>query len=319
MEIHIVVVFDADQAVLLLPLARESRDHLTRLVWLGGDITDYRGPLIRNSAGDAFSREQFTAIWQEVHRILPPVDIIELLQQPEWIAGKRNPFATYLACQPGHQAFVARLEESFEVHYQQRVNAKGRSTDRRKERRIQDSGELVFRVVRGGTGSVELLRALGEQKAHNAAKKNQGNVLALPGMPDFVQVMTENHSGDGFIHLSTLELDGEPLAIHWGMTYRGRFHHLLPSYTSGSNRQYSPGRLHLLRMLRWCHDNRISLYDFTIGDEDYKKVWSNETIVLFDHKCGVSWRGRIAVFSAKAKSSLKKQIRKIWRSEPDTT
>ena len=73
----IVVVEDADDVpVLLAPFAITRSGAITRLVWLGGPLTDYRAPLIGPGRHAMLDESGFRGLWDEILARIPPVDAI---------------------------------------------------------------------------------------------------------------------------------------------------------------------------------------------------------------------------------------------------
>ena len=84
-------------------------------------------------------------------------------------------------------------------------------------------------------------------------------------------------------HLCSLTLNNELIAIHWGIIYKNRFYYLLLSMKEENLGKYSPGRLLISSMIQWSIENKIRVFDFTLGGEEYKKNWSNNKSGLFNH------------------------------------
>jgi CelD/BcsL family acetyltransferase involved in cellulose biosynthesis len=95
------------------------------------------------------------------------------------------------------------------------------------------------------------------------------------------------------LQLSGLYLDDKLVTTHWGMVYRDRFYYYMPSFASGPWMRYSPGRMLLFHLFMWCFKNDIKIFDFTIGDEPYKRSWCDEELPLWEYLGALTRRGRI--------------------------
>ena len=73
-------------------------------------------------------------------------------------------------------------------------------------------------------------------------------------------------------------------------------------------KKYSPGRLLISLLVRWSISKKLEIFDFTLGDEDYKKSWSNASSVLFNHIKLISLRGFILYILLKIKLIYKKKF-----------
>jgi CelD/BcsL family acetyltransferase involved in cellulose biosynthesis len=82
-------------------------------------------------------------------------------------------------------------------------------------------------------------------------------------------------------HLSILKLNEELIAAHWGVVDEKSFYYILPSYNH-KYENYSPGRLLMERLINNSIQNNLGFFDFTQGEEIYKKKWSDLSIELFE-------------------------------------
>jgi len=58
---------------------------------------------------------------------------------------------------------------------------------------------------------------------------------------------------------------------------------------------YSPGRLLLERILRWCFERGVKSFDLLPGDEPYKAIWATERPVVTDYLIPLTLLGRAAM------------------------
>ena len=45
--------------------------------------------------------------------------------------------------------------------------------------------------------------------------------------------------------------------------------------------------------MNWCCENGIKVFDFTGGDEDYKKIWTNDSFKLSEVTIPLSLKGKL--------------------------
>ena len=80
--------------------------------------------------------------------------------------------------------------------------------------------------------------------------------------------------------------------------------------------RFGPGRAHLNELLRHAVAGQFRRFDFTIGDEPYKRDWSDIVLRPYDHLQPVTIRGA-AVVSAKVAFRVTKRFIKqtpaLWR------
>lgn len=80
----------------------------------------------------------------------------------------------------------------------------------------------------------------------------------------------------GYLCMYTLELNGELLASHFGLSHKGRYFSPKIAYNEKFP-QYAPGHLIVSEILQDCSSRGISEYDITGVDDDWKMKWASET------------------------------------------
>lgn len=74
----------------------------------------------------------------------------------------------------------------------------------------------------------------------------------------------------GWLHLSVAELDGQPIAFHFGFDHGGTLTWYKPSFDP-DHAAHSPGKLILSHLMHFALDSNRSEVDFTIGAEPFKE------------------------------------------------
>ncbi len=73
--------------------------------------------------------------------------------------------------------------------------------------------------------------------------------------------------------------------------YRGRYYYILAGYDDGELARFGPGAIQLRDVMRYAAEHNCPLFDFTIGDEPYKREWCDIEIGLCDlRRAGVMAR-----------------------------
>jgi len=298
----LVGVLDDDGApFLFFPFQIESGGFVRQLTWMGDELIDYGAPVL----GEARGRD-VSAAWAEVLRRLPPVDLIRLTKIPATIEGGENPFRR-LGCHRYHSsAHFVELTGAWESFYEAHAGSKTRSTDRRKHRRLSKMGELRFLATDGADELVlsEITSRMIEQKIERYREMSAPNIMDRQGVKDFFARPVDSLRASGTLHISALELDGALITTHWGMRYGDRFYYYMPSYEDGPWMKFSPGRLLLFELFKWCLDNGVTVFDFTIGDEPYKKDWCDREMKLYHYIEPLTGKGRVAASAYRARAAL---------------
>jgi CelD/BcsL family acetyltransferase involved in cellulose biosynthesis len=268
--------------IMLLPLAVERRGLVWRLVWLGGRVTDYRGPLLAKNLAAFVDANAFPAVWRQIRERLPHHDVVVLESQPEFIGSQRNPFS-YLPHAPHvTNAYSTALAPTLEAFLKSKHGGRWVRDQRRKERRLGDHGQIAFRVAANTQDVGRMLPVMMAQKSEAYRELGVRDLFVEPGCREFFEHMSRQHVRDGFVHLSALTVDNRIQATHWGLVHRGRFYFLLPAYARDPLARFSPGNVMLRRLFEWCIAHDVETFDLTIGDEAYKDEWCDRELKMFD-------------------------------------
>ena len=67
-------------------------------------------------------------------------------------------------------------------------------------------------------------------------------------------------------------------------------------------------------LIKWAINNKFRIFDFTIGNEPYKKIWTNDVIKIFFHIKLISIRGLlfIMVFNFSKLIKQNKSLRRFF-------
>ena len=107
-------------------------------------------------------------------------------------------------------------------------------------------------------------------------------------------------------------------AANFGLMFRGRYYYILAGYDDGELARFGPGAIQLMDVMRYAIEHGCKLFDFTIGDEPYKREWCDIEIKLCDYVAPASLRGWLAavptVARARTSSAASSATRRPGRS-----
>ncbi len=303
----------------LLPLSVRSAGLARELVWLGSDLCDYNAPLVAPGFAKRFDRARFLALWAEVMRALQNhprlrFDVINLSKMPETVGTQQNPMRHLGGTMNPSGAYLTHLAGDWETFYTTKRSSSTRRRDRTKRKRLGEFGEV--RMVNPAGGEIaSTLDMLMAQKARSFARMGVGNLFAKPGHAEFYRVLASDPSTKHMVHVSRLDVGAIPAAINLGLTWRGCYYHLLASYDDGDVSRFGPGAAHLHDLMQLAIERGYKMFDFTIGDERYKRDWCDTELKLFDVIAAVNWRGSLVAMPMLAKQRLRRWIKQtpvLW-------
>jgi CelD/BcsL family acetyltransferase involved in cellulose biosynthesis len=245
------------------------------------------------------SSEQFIVLWRRIRREIQSnrrlhFDLVTLQRMPLLIGAQTNPFIAFRLHPNTFGAHIATLGTNWEEFYHAKRPAKDRKVDRRKFRNLAKHGELRFVEPSDPAEIARSMDILIRQKRESYRRIQAQDIFLRPGYREFFKAISIQPALNDLVHVTRLDVDEQPVATGFGLCFKSRYYLILSSYEDNKLALYSPGRAHLCEMLRWAIARQFKLFDFTIGDEPYKREWSDIELKLFDLLEGVTLIGRLS-------------------------
>jgi CelD/BcsL family acetyltransferase involved in cellulose biosynthesis len=142
------------------------------------------------------------------------------------------------------------------------------------------------------------------------------DLFARPGYANFYQALVSGPVTKNLVHVSTLNVGPVAAAANLGLMYRDCYYHLLASYDDGELSRFGPGAIHLQSLLQLAIERGFCIFDFTIGDERYKRDWCDTELKLYDYVAAATWRGAFIATPMLAMQRLKRWIKQtpiVWK------
>ena len=317
----IVVARDGEGTILfLLPLAVRPAGFARELTWLGSELCDYNAPLLAATFSTRIDAKHFMAMWENIARCLQDnprlhYDSIILTKMPETVGAQQNPMRHLGGTINASGAYLTHLTGDWETYYTTKRSSATRRHDRSKRRRLAEFGEVKFVNPAGDSETLRTLDALMAQKARWFAHMGVVNLFAKPGYAEFYRALASDPATRHLVHVSRLDVGATAAAVNLGLIYRDCYYHLLASYDDGEVSRFGPGAAHLHDLLHYAIDRGLRIFDFTIGDERYKRDWCDTELKLYDYIAPATWRGAFVAMPMLAAQRLKRRIKQtpvVW-------
>jgi CelD/BcsL family acetyltransferase involved in cellulose biosynthesis len=314
----IVVARNSEGApLLILPLAVQTRGFVRELTWLGSDLCDYNAPLL---ASGHSAPADFMSLWQRIVAQLQSDprsrhDLVRLEKMPPVIGEQPNPMAVLPANLNPSGSYVTKLGTNWDEFYAAKRSSSTRRRDRSKRKHLGEFGEVKFVSADDSAKVLDTLAVLVEQKTKTFERHGIRNLFVRPGYLEFYRALAGDPRNRSFVHVSRLEVGDQVAAANLGLVFKGSYYHVLASYTDNELSRRGPGAAHLNDLLRYAIERGLSVFDFTIGDERYKRDWCDDVQPLHDHVAVTSWRGMAAAGPAIMLTRLKRTIKQtpvLW-------
>lgn len=307
---------DKGRLLFLWPMEIVPCKGLKALQWIGQDLNSYNLGLYDRDFAKSVSAADMHALLASAATMTGDVSLVRFRNQPfEW-DGMRNPMAK-LAHQPSpNKGYAILLDHDFETLYRNRFGGKTRNSLRRKERRLNDVGDVRYGWAEHTDERLDLLSAFFEQKAEWFTRHGIANPFADPGQRSFIETLSTLPAG------TTGRLEGGYLKVEdtIGATYHGapvgkRYHMLLSSIANGELGRWSPGILLMREQVRDICKQGYMRYDLGIGAARHKSEWCDEEIELFDSYIALDEIGYAVTLPMAAMTRAKRVIKnspRLW-------
>lgn len=295
------------KAVLIWPLARHKNGLARMAEWIGGEHSHYQDVLVEDGPEAGAWTEQ---AWNHVLRT-QGVDIMWLNHMNDDAAlrpliHRMQGVATFAEEAP----YIEWSDWSdWPAYYRERSRSL-RKDLRRRRRRLEDKGEIEFRILTTRDEVVETLDWMLEKKTgwmeRKGLRMHKGG-LDTDDTQAFHRAFIADACDDGIVRLAALTVDGEAIAadllLLCGRTlvdYMAAFDHTWE--------QFAPGKLLQEDVLKWSRE-QCDIYDFMPFGESYKYLWAPKYRNTTTYLIPCSAWGRIMV--AWRRSRVGRPIRRL--------
>ncbi len=183
-------------------------------------------------------------------------DVIPYAEESGWM----------VSCEEEEVTYEIELPDTWEA-FLYRLNGKQRHELRRKLRRLNEAGEVQFRMTAPSSGpDSQLERFIDLFKASRTDKQ----AFMTPQMTDFFRSLVRSFAGSRILQFGELSLSGQVAAMVMCFDYRSTRY----LYNSGYDpryRQLSVGLVSKILCIRDAVEQGLSRFDFLKGSEIYKQ------------------------------------------------
>ncbi len=311
----IVMVTDeaAREDVLLLPLLIGPDAGARQMIsFFDLEVGDYSAPVM--AAGFNPGAEDMRNLWGRIQSKLPKADYLKFEKIPEYIGGRPNPLLeAFPADISSMKSYDLYFSEHWEDYHKEKLSHRTRKNLRQRWRKLKNRGETGFMHGDTPQKAQELFDILLRQRRDRFAELGRAEILTKPEYVDFYRALLcsgETGRKEALGIITALTVDGQAIALLYGLLYKGRYSMLLSSFEGGEWGAFSPGLLIVENMMEWLHQRGIREYDFTIGSEPYKLKLGGQEHSLYEYMQAFSLQGRCMSGASSAKKAIKSLLGK---------
>lgn len=157
----------------------------------------------------------------------------------------------------------------------------GRASLRRPDNRLARMGHVSCQHYCSADEILPRLEPFFDQHVARWKGTASPSLFEDPVQRDFYRTLTSELSETGWLRYTEIRLDDVLAAAHFGFSMNGSFIWYKPSY-SPDIADLSPGVVLIRRLLLLALEEGANEFDFTIGDEDFKRRYATEERIVDD-------------------------------------
>ena len=282
------VVYNNEKIIAILPLEIKKIFGIKILQWIGTKYADYCGPLL--SKQHKINSVSFQGLWKKMLEKID-YDVIILDKQTKYIDNLENPFVNFLNNSEVSKIFLIDLPNKEDEYFKNILNKKFYNEFKRTSNKINEKYDLKFENVEIHKDTfkpsdliIKKKLILDKKFSRETIDKNFINFF-----DDLIFDYPEQ------IKLSVLKINKEIVSANLGFVKNDRFYYYMPTLFKNNYNKYSPGKILISELIKWSIQNKLKIFDFGLGEENYKKYWSNSTESLFRYLYGETIKGLIII------------------------
>ena len=257
------------------------------------------------------SPELFASFFAAIHRARPEIDMLAFERQSEAIGPHPNP----LLCLPHREsqniALAVDLDGGFDAVLARTSGKRKCKKHRSQIRKFDAAGG--YRYFRGGNESEidRLLSAYFEMKARRFAVIGVRDVFASAEIRTFFRILFKAALAEEKppFFLQGLEIGGKPRAVTGMSAAQDRLICEFGGISEDELTGASPGDFLFFENIKQACEEGFPFFDFSVGDEPYKRLWCNVEVRQFDVLVPLTLKGRAALAAWTAIGHAKRLIK----------
>jgi CelD/BcsL family acetyltransferase involved in cellulose biosynthesis len=305
-KLHVVVVREAGEAKLILPLGIHQYPAL-RLGKIAGDPVAQYSEILADPEADLAAC--FKAALKSLRE--DGIDLLELdgvrddsllLRAALDRVGPRlhDRIAQYsdLTVAPDHDKFVRGLSMN---HFR---------SIRQRRAQADKAGSVNFEIIEGGPGAGAAMAQAMDMKRDWLVERGAISSAFLNDTTKRVLKELATHSPNAIVMLMMFE--GETAALRFGFEYLGEYFAYLSAYSS-KLAKFSPGKLLLDFTFMTERDRGTKVIDMLPPAGEHKKIWCNRDVGVADYALALSMKGAFYTF---VQQHFESTMRWTWNHLP---
>ena len=306
-SIVIVTVMNDQEICALAPLQIRKKNGVRWLEFLASEINDYNNILFDDNLINDLSgiNEILTLILASVR----DYDVCNLRQVPSKIGIHCNTLANsdrFKSSIKGLRINKRIIEPTNKTLVPKKIS-KQNSRNIKKLKAISEA-DLYIEIDR--SLKTPIINHVIKEKEKQYRKTGAVNIFSDPSIKHFFANLDQIDTKKSQVNVSTsaLAMGKKLIAAHMGMSFGGVFYYYMPVADTENFGRFSPGSILLEELGSQSLSASCHIFDFTVGQEEYKKRWCNDGVSLSESLYANTVVGIFTVLLHKFKQKLKRNL-----------
>jgi len=264
------------------------------------------------------SRADLDGLIAAIGMARPDIDLLSLERIADGVDGRPNPLMLLPHMPSPNLALAVDLAGGFDALLERASGKRKRKKNRSQKRKLEAAGGFRFVKARTAEETASLLDAFFAMKQERFRKMGVADVFAGAEVRGFFRkLFAEALSGEtpAFV-LDGLEVDGRLRAVTGSSRCGKRMICEFGAIREDEVAHISPGDFLFFENIRKACEEGLDIYDFSVGDEPYKRLWCDVEITQYDVIVPLTAKGKVLALTRRAANRAKafvKNNRLVWR------
>ena len=305
------IIYYNNIVLAILPFEIKKYFSVNVLQWIGADYSDYCNPILSESYVTYFNKNYFLNVWRLILKEMKKdIDLIFFNNQLSLINNIKNPFVGNFDTSLFSKIYNIKLGEKFK-DYKDGIKNKDKSHAYEihrtliKYEKLRKISKDISLNIKNSDNNLLDFKSIIDEKEKQLMEKNVNNKF-----DDCFKKIFQNLIDSKKIkfYLISLKVEKNVLSRCFGFLYANTFYYYIPTVLPNSFNNYKPGKILIIQLIEWCIKNKIKRFDFGLGNERYKKYFSNKEVSLHRYIRSCSLKGSVAYFFL----IILLKIKKLW-------
>jgi CelD/BcsL family acetyltransferase involved in cellulose biosynthesis len=286
--------------------------------FMSGSHANGNMPPVTAAFATAATAADLQALIAAIGKARPDIDLISLERLTDGIGGVRNPLLQLQHSHSPNLSLAVSLEGGFDAMLGRASGKRKRKKHRSQTRKFEAAGGFRRIVAKSEAETKALLDAFFAMKEARFRKMGVANVFAEPEVQAFFHSIFARALGEAkppFV-LHALEVGGKIRAATGSSRCADRLICEFGAIADDDVAFASPGEFLFFDNIKEACDEGFAIYDFSVGDEPYKRLWCNLEIRQSDVLVPLTVKGRALAAAMRATGRLKSLVRNnrfVWK------